>query len=182
MRFTHTRATESLEELAARVYKFKEKPSAAQTREAVRALRDANPFLRKLSEVPDETLVVVPAVEGAVPGRTTDSMEGTAATLLVDRLREAASLAVEQLTGDLDDVVAAARDSLKLLRSSEVRRLIRSNAEAKSLHRATEEAAKARVADAEALREYREQVAEQIESDLEELLGALSGAAQNAPE
>jgi hypothetical protein len=52
-----------------------------------KALRDANPYLRKLSEVPDGTLVVVPERDHAADGRSTDMLESLAGTLVVERLR-----------------------------------------------------------------------------------------------
>ena len=42
-------------------------PSATALRSAGKALRDANPFLRKLSEVPEGTIVLVPELENAKP-------------------------------------------------------------------------------------------------------------------
>ncbi len=93
-------------------------------------------------------------------------------------LREAAAQAVELLAGELDDEVADARGSLDVLRSAETRRVTRSDPEARRLRDATEETINERVAAAERLGEYREQVAAQVEQDLDDLLEALrtSGA------
>ena len=65
-----------------------------------------------------------------------------------------------------------------MLRSSETRRVTRADDEARRLRDETEKAIKERMAAAKRLDEYREQVATQVEQDLDELLEALrsSGA------
>jgi hypothetical protein len=176
MRIATTKAGEPLEELAARVYEFEGEASPTVLRSAGKALRDANPFLRKLSEVPEGTVMVVPELERATPASGTDRLEGVAGTIVVERLREAAAQAVELLSGELDAELADARSSLDVLRSSETRRLARADSEARRLREETEEAAKERVAAAERLGDYREQVAAQVERDLDDLLGALRTA------
>ena len=103
MRIAYTRAGEPVEELAARVYRFEGKPSATALRSAGKALRDANPYLRKLSEVPEGTIVVVPELENARPAGRTDALEAATGELVVERLRDAAAQAVELLAGELDD-------------------------------------------------------------------------------
>ena len=173
MRIAYTRAGESLEELAARVHEFEGEATATALRSAGRALRDANPFLRRLSDVPEGTLLIVPELEGAAPADETDFVEGAAAELLVGRLREAAAQAVELLGSELDDEVAEANRSLDVLRSSDARRLVRADDEARRLREATEEAVKERLAAAEQLGDYRKEVAAQVEQDLDELLAAL---------
>ncbi len=179
MRIATTRAGEPLEELAARVYKFEGEASATALRSASKTLRDANPFLRKLSEVPEGTLVVVPELEHAADGRSTDVLESVAGTLVVERLREAAAQAIELLGAELEAEVADAQASLDVLRSSETRRVTRADEDARRLRDETDEAIKERMAAAKRLGEYREQVATQVEQDLDELLEALrsSGAA-----
>ena len=179
MRFVYTKAGEPLEELAARAYEFEDE-SAAKVRAAGRALRDANPFLRKLSDVPEATLLVVPELEGAAPARATEPLEGAVGTLVVGRLKEAATQAVELLAQELDEEVADARSSLEVLRSSEARRLVTADDEAKRIHEATRNAVKARLAAADRLDDHRKQVAAQVEKDLEELLGALGMSGSGA--
>jgi hypothetical protein len=176
MRFIYAKAGEPLEELAARAYDFEGTASVAKLSSAAKTLRDANPFLRKLSAVEDGTLLMVPELEGTKLAAQTEAPEAAAAALIGARLKDAAAQALDLLTGELDDETAAARGSLEVLRSAEARKLVRSDEEAKTAAGATEEAVKARLAAAEGLRDYRSQVAKQMESDLEELLGALRGA------
>jgi DNA repair ATPase RecN len=178
MRIAHTRAGEPVEDLAARVYKFEGEASASALKSAGKALRDANPYLRKLSDVPEGTIVVVPELEHAADRRSTNALEAATGGLVVDGLREAATQAIELLAAELEDELDDARSSLDVLKSSEARRLTRSDPEAKRLRDETEDAIKERVAAAERLGEYRERVAEQVEQDLDELLEAVraSGA------
>ena len=63
-----------------------------------------------------------------------------------------------------------------MLRSSDAKRLARTDDEAKAVTQATEDAVKARLAAAAGLGDYHAQVASQVESDLEELMGALRPA------
>ena len=175
MRIAHTRAGEPVDELAARVYKFEGEPSATALKAAGKALRDANPYLRRLSEVPEGTIVVVPELENAADRRSTNALEAATGGLVVERLREAATQAVELLAAELEDELADAESSLDVLRSSEARRVTRSDPEAKRARDETEDAIKERLAAAKRLGEYREQVASQIEQDLDELLEALRG-------
>ena len=176
MRIATTRAGEPLEKLAARVYKFEGKASETALRSACKALRDANPYLRKLSEVPDGTLVVVPERDHAADGRSTDMLESVAGTLVVERLREAAAQAVELLGAELEAELADSQASLDVLRSSETRRVTRADDEARGLREETEKAVRERMSAAERQGQYREHVAAQVEKDLDELLEALRPA------
>ena len=176
MRIATTRAGEPVEELAARVYRFEEKPSPTALKSAATTLRNANPFLRRLSEVPEGTAVVVPDLETEAPARGTRRLEAASSELVVARLREAAAQAIELLSAELDDELGDARDSLEVLRSSETRRVTRADDEARRLREETEGAIKERMAAAERLGDYRQQVAEQVERDLDELLETLRAA------
>jgi DNA repair ATPase RecN len=173
MRIAYTRAGEPVEELAARAYRFEGEASATALRSAGKALRDANPFLRRLSEVPEGTIVVVPELENARPAAATDSLEAAAGELVVERLRDAAAQAVELLARELASELDDARSSLDVLRSSETRRVTRADDSARRLREATEEAINERMAAAEGLGKYRHVVAARIEKDLDELLAAL---------
>jgi hypothetical protein len=173
MQFVHTKADEPLEELAARAYSFKGKESKASLRSAGKTLREANPFLRRLSEVPDGTLLIVPPLEEAEPAADTEPLAGAAGALVAARLREAADAAVELLGAELDQEVADTRSSLDVLSSPEVRRLVRADDQAKLVYEATQAAAKARLAAAGQLGDYRGQVAKRVEQDLDELIAAL---------
>jgi hypothetical protein len=173
MNVVYTKAGEPLEELAARAYAFEEKESVAATRSAGKALRNANPFLRRLSEVPEGTLVVVPPLEDAEPGAEAEPIAGAAVALVAARLRDIAEQAIEALGAELDQEVEDTRGSLDVLGSAGARRLVRSDEQAKEVHEATRAAAKERLAAAKRLSDYRKRVAKQVEKDLDELMGAL---------
>ena len=176
MRFIYAKAGEPLEELAARAYAFEGTASAAQLSSAAKALRDANPFLRKLSAVEDGTLLMVPDLEETKPAAQAEAPAAMAAALIGARLKDAAAQALDLLAGELEDETASAQNSLEVLRSSETKKLVRTDEQAKTTVDATEEAVKARLAAAGNLGDYRSQVAKQMGSDLEELLGALRDA------
>jgi hypothetical protein len=176
MRFIYAKAGEPLEELAARAYDFEGTGSAGELRSAGQALRGANPFLRKLSAVQDGTLLIVPELEGAAPAEKTETPGAAAAALVTARLKDAAEQALELLTVELADETAAAHSSLEVLGSSDAKRLARNDDEAKVVTQATKDAVKARLAAAAGLGDYHSQVASQVESDLEELMGALRSA------
>lgn len=178
MRIDYTKSGETLEGLAARAYAFEGKESSATLRAAGQALRDANPYLRRLAEVPEGTAVVVPPLEQTTPAAGTELPAEAAVAMVVARLREAADQAIELLGGELHTEVADTRSTLETLAASDTRKLVRGDDALLALHDATRDAAKERLDAAETLGDYRKQVSSQIEQDLEELLAALhmSGA------
>jgi hypothetical protein len=169
MELTAIRQDESLEALANRVYDLGEQPSQARIREAVRALRDANPAVRKLADVPPGTVVEVPPLEDGAhrPGATV-SEDAVAAGLVHEHVAAAAALLGRQLFADLSAELSDAEETLKLARSPELRR-----ARAPGLKEALREtvaAAEARAAAAGELRSRREAVLGQLDADLRGLL------------
>jgi len=178
MQIGYTKSGETLEELAARTYAFEGKESATALRAAGQALRDANPFLRKLSEVPEGTAVLVPPLEKTTPAADTEQPAETAVALVVARLREAADQAIELLGGELKTEVADTRSTLETLAATDTRKLVRGDDALLAIHDATHDAAKERLDAADTLGDYRKQVSKQIDQDLKELLAALrlSGA------
>lgn len=173
MRIGYTKSGETLEELAARAYAFEGKESPTALRAAGQALRDANPFLRKLAEVPEGTAVVVPPLEKAAPAAGTEQPAEAAVAVVVARLGEAAEQAIELLGGELHQETADTRSTLEVLAASDTRKLVRADDALLAVHDATHDAARERLAAADRLNDYRKQVSRQIERDLEELLAAL---------
>lgn len=171
MQLTATRPAEALEDLATRVYDLGDKPTRAATRAAAEALVDANPFLRQMDDVPAGTVVEVPPFDkGEVRPGTTTGEEGVVVELLFDRVRAAASLLRRQLLADLDREAQDARDTIKLARSGELKKL-RAPDLSKTLSR-TVKAAEARGASVDALRSRSDAVIEQIAVDLADWAGA----------
>jgi hypothetical protein len=171
MQFATTLPDESLEALAARVYDLGEKPPPTAVRAAAKALADANPFLRKLADVPPGTVVEVPRLEqgGRRPG-TTQGEDAIASGLVLDHVEAAAALVARQLAADLDAETADADATLQLARSDELKRL-----DAPGLADAmarTVAAAEARAASAKELRSRQEAMLGQLARDLDELAAA----------
>ena len=175
MRIAHTKSDEPLDELATRVYALRKDATATERRAAGRTLRDANPFLGRLSDVPEGTLLVVPELEETAPADHTESLGATATALLAGRIGLVAEQAIELLADELGEVRDDARHSLEVLRDTETKRLTRADADAKLAHERTTEAVDERLAAADELNDYRKQVAAQVRGDLDELLSAFRG-------
>jgi hypothetical protein len=174
MQLTSTLPSESLKELATRVYDLGEKPSPAAVRAAATALTAANPFLEQPADVPPGTVVDVPPLEDAAyrPGATQG--EGALATgLALDHVQAAASLIARQLGADLEAEVADAGATLELARSDELTRLKTPGLE-EALPR-TIAAAKARAETARELRSRQDAVLGQLTADLDALSTAHRG-------
>src|SRR4051794_16821791 len=103
MQLTATLPGDSLESLAARVYDLGDQPPPGAVRAATRALAEANPVLRRMSDVAPGTLIEVPALEGAEhrPGASA-SDDALAAGLVSDHVQAAAALIGRQLFADVE--------------------------------------------------------------------------------
>lgn len=170
MHLTATLPDESTEALATRVYDLGDKPSQARIRAAARALRDANPALRRMADVPAGTVVEVPPLEDAPhrPGATMTD-DAVATGLVRDHVAAAAALLGRRLFEDLSAEISDADETLKRARSPELRR-----AKAPGLDEALPEtvaAAEARAAAAKELQSRRDAVLGQLAADLRGLTG-----------
>lgn len=176
MQLTATRTAESLDALAARVYDLGDKPTQAATRAAAKALAEANPFLRRIDDVPAGTVVDVPPLpKGELRPGTTTGEDEVVVALLFDRVRAAAALIQRQLLADLDREAQDARDTISLARSGELKKL-RGRGLSEALTR-TVTAAEERGAAADALRSRSDAVIAQITTDLADLAGTPDGRA-----
>jgi len=175
MQLTATRSDEGIEALASRVYDLGERPSQAKVRAAVRALRDANPALHRMADVPPGTVVEVPPLEESAlrPGETT-SEDAIASGLVRDYVTAAAALLGRQLFEDLSAESAEADATRRLARLPELRRA-KTPGLAEALP-ATVAAAEARSAAAAEVRSRREAVLGQLAADLSDLAGAHGAA------
>jgi len=172
MRLALTQSGETLEQLATRVYAL-DKPSAGELKAATTALSEANLFLRKPEDVPPGTVLEVPEQPGLEGG---EAAAPIVAGLSVDQLRGAIALVRGDLSGSLDDEIAAGKASAKLVRSREVKSVA---ADDETFDEASLTVlagnAEERVTDAQALRSYHRDVFKQISSDLDGLLAVLGG-------
>jgi hypothetical protein len=174
MRFTATRSSESLDDLVTRAYAFERKPRSADLRAARRALVDANPFLKRLDDVPPETVVSVPPIEEAEPAGETTEVGPLAVTAMLARLRSGVEALAASLEADLEREVTASRETISLAGSAEVKRLAGSDPAVAGEARETRKAVEARIGEAQALEEYRRAAFAQVERDADELLAAFS--------
>jgi hypothetical protein len=170
MRFAVTMENETLDALAVRVYAFEGKPTQATQRAAAKALTDANPFLRRLDEVPPGTVVAIPDLDQARPTDEARDPEAMIAGLVADQLRGAVALTQRMLSDDVEAELGETRESIKLLRSAEARQLGRENAWLKDQIPRITEAANTRMEAARELERYQQQAFAQLDKDLEGLL------------
>jgi hypothetical protein len=168
MRIATTRAGESLDSLAQRVFAFETAPSKAKLRAAATALQEANPLLRKLTEVDPGTPVVVPPLPDAEPSGDTEPLEVAGAAALLGNLRQLLDEAVRSFGEDIAADMEETSSSATLMRSREVKQGAAESDAAEAL-RTAEAAAKQRTADAKRLQQFHEQVRLSIEDDLREL-------------
>jgi len=171
MRLTTTQHAETVEQLATRVYSL-EKPSAAELKKATTALTEANPFLRKLEDVPEGTVVAVPEHEGLEGG---EAPAPIVAGLAADQLRGAIVLLDRHLTDGLDTETSDAKETAKLTRSSQIKALVADSPELKAGMPKLTQAIEERVEDARTLRAYQKDVFAQVATDLEQLVNTLGG-------
>jgi flagellar biosynthesis/type III secretory pathway protein FliH len=176
MQLATTRPDETLEELAARVYDLGDKPTQTAERAAVRALAEANPFLRKGTTVAAGTVVAVPPPEqGQVRAEATTSEDALAGALAGDHVLAAVDLLARQLTADLEADAADAEETVKRAKDAELKRA-KATGLAEALRQATA-AAEARRTWADELRTRQAAVLDQIAADVEQLAGGTEAAA-----
>jgi hypothetical protein len=174
MQLASTLPSESLEELAARVYDLGEEPSPAVVRAATTALREANPFLERPADVPPGTVVDVPPLDDATYRRgATQGEDALATRLVLEHVHAAASLLARQFAADLEAEAADASATLELARSDELTQL-KTPGLAEALPR-TIAAAEARAATAKELRSRQDAVLGQLAADLDALSTGYQG-------
>ncbi len=172
MRIASTKSGESLEQLVHRVYKFKEKPSQAKVKAVAGELAKANPFLRKLADVPAGTRVIVPPLEDAEPAASTRPVDAVAARTVLGGLSALVEQATKSLLEDVEQDAEETKSSTSALRLKTVQRAAAEAGVADDLKEAAG-AAKQRAADTKELRRHQRRVSGQIEKDLAEMRSVL---------
>jgi hypothetical protein len=171
MQLAVTTENESLDDLVSRVYAFDGTPSASQLRTARATLTGANPYLRRLVDVPPGTVVVVPELAKAEPGADTQDAESMLGGLVLEQFRGALALAATHLETGLAGEEAAARETVALIGSSDVKQIRRNEPDLAGELPKVSEAASNRIKAAASLQRYHKAVLAQLESDL----GTLGG-------
>jgi hypothetical protein len=173
MRFASTGKERTIEELAQRLYRTEGRGAATAARRARRALRDLNPQLADLEEVPEGTLIIAPDVEGteaadeeALPPEAAGAGPGA----------EALGVALEAAAASMVDAIARERDgarrALKLLKSREAKASAKDDPRAAAHLERSVEAAEARLDEAKALDDYRKQAIKAAVDDLADFMKA----------
>jgi phage tail protein X len=177
MQIAATKSGESLDQLVNRVYAFKKKPSKTALRTAATALADANPFLRRATEIPADVQIVVPPLEQADPGADAQPADAVTAAAVLDGLGMLIEQTTTALLDDVDADVDETNESISTMRSQRLVRLARDSGVTEDLHEARA-AAKQRVADAKELQRHHSRVVEQVAKDLAEMRSALESDAR----
>jgi hypothetical protein len=175
MRFAVLAQNETLDGLAARVYDV---PAGAPAglRDAGKALAEANPFLRRIDQVPAGTVVVVPPVAGVEPTPQAYAPDALPAEALVNQLRGAVELVRQSLSSEIDAELAESKSVAGVARSRDAKAAARENPELGDELPRVAEAATARAEAARALQRYQVDAFARMEFDLEDLLAAFQGS------
>jgi phage tail protein X len=174
MWFAVTKGEQKLSELAARLYRIEAPNARAKAKAAADALLEANPHLEELKQLPAGTEIVVPEVPDLEVTAEARPAETAAGGTLVDELRTSLAAAGAALTAAVDEHDRRSTAMLDVLGSKEVKKAAADSPDTKERAASVTDAVKAEQKDAAALRAYHEQVAAQVERDLDELLKALS--------
>jgi hypothetical protein len=174
MRFAVLAQNETLDDLAARVYDV---PAGARAklRDAGKALADANPYLRRIDQVPAGTVVVVPPLAGVEPTPQAYAPDALPVSALVSQLRGAVALVRQNLSSEIDAELADSKSVAGVARSREAKAAARENPElGDELPRVAETAA-ARAEAARELQKYQVDAFARMEFDLDDLLAGFRG-------
>jgi hypothetical protein len=172
MNFAVTEGEQTVTELARKVFALGARPSQADVRKAERALVAVNPFLRRPAELPEGTIVAVPPLPDAEPTPDTGPLEGIAAGAFASAVKEALTGANESFKSAAEADRRELGDALELLRSAEVRRLVRSDEELPARVKEAVDVANAQLKAVQELEDYGAKAFEQLDEDVTALLAA----------
>ena len=174
MRFAVLAQNETLDDLAARVYDV---PAGAPAglREAGKALAEANPYLRRIDQVPPGTVVVVPPLPGVESTQQAYAPDALPVGALVNQLRGAVALVRQNLSSEIDAELADSNSVAGVARSREAKAAARETPELGDELPRVAEAAAARAEAARELQKYQVDAFARMEVDLDGLLAAFRG-------
>jgi hypothetical protein len=168
MQFAVLAENETLESLAARVYDLPAGPAAL--REAGKALTDANPYLRRIDQVPAGTVVAVPPLARIEPSAQTQGVDTLPAAVLAAQLRGAIALVRQRLASDVEAELATSTEAAELARSREAKAAARERPELADELTHLAATASARSDAARELRHYQVEAFARMELDLDDLM------------
>ena len=179
MRFAVLAQNETLDDLAARVYDV---PAGAPAglRDAGKALAEANPFLRRIDQVPAGTVVVVPPLAGVEPTQQAYAPDALAVGALVNQLRGAVALVCQNLSSEIDAELADSKSVAGVARSREAKTAARELPELGDELPRLAEAAAARAEAARELQKYQVDAFARMEFDLDDLLAEFGAPSEQS--
>ena len=129
MKFVTIKSETSLADLSREVFEIKGAKAAAAAKRAQAALREANPHLADVKEVPAGTLVIVPDVPGTkeAPAQSV----GDVSAEMISRLKSALAAAKKVIEESAESQLQDAEATLSLAKDAELGRLAKQTPELK---------------------------------------------------
>jgi hypothetical protein len=178
MRYVTTSGDKSIAELAARIYGVEERSAVA--RKAVKALRDANPELEHIAELPRGTIVEVPEeVLGKEPRRALGDLTDSVGATAVRSLRAGLDSFAEALEEIADERLAEARAERKLLASASVKAAGGEEPALERERKALADENEAEIEEARASKKEQKRALEALADELDELLKVMAAPPNN---
>ena len=169
MRYVTTSGDKSVAELAARIYGVEERSAAA--RKAVKEIREANPELESIEELPRGTIVEVPEeVSGNEPRRALEALTASVGVTAVRSLRAGLDEFAEALEEIADGRLAEAREERKLLGSAAFKAAGREDPALERDRKALTDENEAEIEEARALKKEQKDALASLADELDEIL------------
>jgi hypothetical protein len=162
-------------ELTKRLFDIKPASDDAAAREAQTALLRANPHLDFKRGVPKGAIIIVPEIAGIRPTEEAKPVGSEAGEMINEARRGLVALRAK-LNASADRHTKEANETLRLLKSPQVKEAIKSVSEAKDRASEIGSHARARLEEAKNLKAFAEQVLPQLDKDIEGLVKRFSQA------
>lgn len=173
MRFATLKGERDLSDLVGRLFVTRGRRARAVADEAEAALLRANPQLRDLASLPAGATIIVPQVADTKHTDEAWPAEGPAGEIVEEARRAVAGLRTILETSATHQREEA-RDALRLLKSRELKGLVKGIPGLRGRLPEATEAAKRRLQEADALDAFLTQALAQLDEDLEELVRRLT--------
>jgi hypothetical protein len=177
MRYVTTSGDKSVGELAARIYGVE--PRSAAARKAVKAIREANPELERIEELPRGTIVEVPEeVSGKEPRRALEALTDSVGVSAVRSLRAGLDEFAEALDEIADRRLEEARAERKLLGSAAFKAAGREEPALERDRKALADENEAEIEEARALKKEQKAALGSLADELDEILKVVAARAE----
>jgi hypothetical protein len=177
MQYVTTSGDKSVAELAARIYGVEERSAVA--RKAVKALRDANPELEHIEELPRGTIVEVPEeVSGKEPRRALGALTDSVGVTAVRSLRAGLDELADALEEIADDRLADARAERKLLAGASLKAAGREEPTLETERKALADENEAEIEEARALKREQKKALDALADELDAILKVVATPAE----